>query len=133
MASSVAPVRDPGLQPERTALSWRRTIMSAVVSDLLIWRAWFQALAGDSVDGLVGAGHGNADQLVGLGICAAVASLTTIILVLCAVSRIRLLRAGVGSLESEAHVAVPAPILRTASAAIVALAAAVVYALALGM
>ena len=133
MAPSVDAVRDPGLQPERTALSWRRTIMSAVVADLLIWRAWFQALAGDSVDGLAAAGHGNADQLVGLGICAAVASLTTIILVFCAVSRIRLLHAGVGSLESEAHVAVPAPILRTASAAIVALAAAAMFALALGM
>ncbi|AIY01006.1 hypothetical protein ART_1407 [Arthrobacter sp. PAMC 25486] len=143
MAPFVVPVRDPGLQPERTALSWRRTIMSAVVADVLIWRGWFQALTGASGDGFAGAGlagsldsaaaGGHGAQVVGLGICAAVACLTTIILVFCAVSRVRLLHAGIGPLESEAHIAAPALILRTASAAIVALAAATVCALALGM
>lgn len=104
--------------------------MSAVVADILIWRGWFQALTGASADGPAA---GSTAQVVGLGVCAAVACLTTIILVFCAVSRIRLLHAGVAPLESEAHIAVPALILRTASAAIVALAAAAVCALVLGM
>ncbi len=121
--SAEAFVRDPGLQPERTALSWRRTIMSAVVADLLIWRGWFNAFSTDGIDA----------QVIGLGICAAMACLTTIILVLCAVARIRLLHAGLEPLESNADIGPPALMLRTASAAIVALAAATVSALALGM
>lgn len=32
--------RDPGLQPERTALSWRRTMLTAVVAALICVRAW---------------------------------------------------------------------------------------------
>ena len=118
------------MQPERTALSWRRTIMSAVVADILIWRGWFQSLTGGGSTAL---GENHEAQVVGLGICAAVACVTTIILVVCAVVRIRLLHAGVGPLEAESHIVVPALILRTASAAIVALAAATVCALALGM
>lgn len=104
--------------------------MSAVVADLLIWRGWLHALTGGG-SGVLADNHGA--QVVGLGICAAVACITTIILVVCAIIRIRLLHAGVGPLEEESHIAVPAPILRTASAAIVALAAATVTALALGM
>ncbi|MGN5731948.1 MULTISPECIES: DUF202 domain-containing protein [Arthrobacter] len=138
MASSVAPVRDPGLQPERTALSWRRTIMSAVVADLLIWRGWLQTLTGfgggpDTGLGLGGALGGYSAHVVGMGVCAAVAALTTIVLVVCAAARIRLLHSGVAPLESEGHIAVPALIVRTASAAIVTLAATTVCALALGM
>ena len=53
-----------------------------------------------------------------------VACLTTIVLVMCAVGRIRLLHAGVGQLEHSAQIAVPTLMLRTASAAIVALAVA---------
>nr|WP_281068074.1 DUF202 domain-containing protein [Arthrobacter stackebrandtii] len=116
------------MQPERTALSWRRTIMSAIAADILIWRGWFQALTG--------AGGGAADntaQVVGMGVCASVAALTTIILVLCAVARIKVLHSGTAALESEARIAAPALTLRTASAAIVALAAATVSAIALGM
>ncbi len=138
-------VRDPGLQPERTALSWRRTIMSAVVADILIWRGWLNSFTGEGATPGAGAGVGNAvgnaagaavgngAQQIGLGICAAMACVTTLILVWCAVSRIRLLHAGLEPLESSAHIAVPAHMLRTASAAIVALAAATVTALALGM
>lgn len=131
MAPSLAPVRDPGLQPERTALSWRRTVMSAVIASILIWRGWFHSLTGGGAAGALATG--DSTQMVGLGICAAIACLTTITLVVCAVVRIKLLHAGVGALEPGAHLGVPALILRTASAAIVALAAATVCALALGM
>lgn len=97
--------------------------MSAVVADLLIWRGWFTALSGG----------GNEAQIIGLGVCAVMAALTTIVLVCCAVARIKLLHAGLEPLESSGHIAVPALMLRTASAAIVALAAATVSALVLGM
>lgn len=33
------PVRDPAVQPERTALSWRRTALAFVIVVLLAWRA----------------------------------------------------------------------------------------------
>ncbi len=111
-ASDPPAVRDPGLQPERTALAWRRTIMSAVVADVLIWRAWLAELAAPE----------NATHLAALGVCAVVACLTTIVLVLCAVPRIRLLHAGVGGLAGSSRLAVSALTIRSATAAIVALA-----------
>lgn len=112
--------------------------MSAVIANIFIWRGWMEALGGANggsgeaaVSGLFAAGH--SAQVVGLGVCTMVACLTTVILALCAVSRIRMLHAGVGVLESSHHIAAPALMLRTASAAIVALAAATVTALALGI
>ncbi|MFQ4147354.1 DUF202 domain-containing protein [Arthrobacter sp. LAPM80] len=129
-----APSRDPGLQPERTALAWRRTIMSAVIADILIWRGWFHALgrAGSqrNTDGLFTEGH--SAHVIALGVCVMVASLTTVVLVACAILRIRTLHAGVGVLGHSSGIAPGALMLRTASAAIVALAVATMCALALG-
>lgn len=133
MGAAAIPARDPGLQPERTALSWRRTIMSAVIASLLIWRGWALSLSREGstdVAGLFVPGH--SAHVIGLGVCAVVASLTTIVLVVCASIRIRTLHAGVGVLETAGHIAPPALMLRTASMAIVALAAATVVALVLG-
>lgn len=47
--------RDPGLQPERTALAWRRTALSAAVAAVVLLRA---GLIERSVPGLL-AGFGS--------------------------------------------------------------------------
>ena len=107
--------------------------MSAAIADLLIWRGWAVSLTREgsaAVPGLFAPDY--SAHVIGLGVCAVVASLMTIVLVVCATSRIRMLHAGVGVLETEAHIAPPALMLRTVSAAIVALAAAAVVALVLG-
>lgn len=104
--------------------------MSAIIADVFIWRGWLQALERRDTDALLATGH--SAHVIGLGIAAMVACLTTVILVACAVRRIRVLHAGVVPLAAAADIAASALTLRTASAAIVALAVAAICAIALG-
>ena len=126
MTASAAPEPsgDPGLQRERTSLAWRRTILSMAVADLFIWRGWLASLnsAAAGLEPVRHAGHS-----LGLGICAAVAAATTVVLTSCAVARQRELRG-----PREGLAAAPAVLLLTAASAVVALAAAAVVAILLG-
>ena len=106
--------RDPGLQPERTSLSWRRTLLTLIVADLLIWRRW--ALAG-SRGGIPG-------PVDFLGVCALAAMAATLVVTVCVLVRGLELR--------RSNAAPPAALLRWAAAAVVALAASAVAAVALG-
>jgi Domain of unknown function (DUF202) len=103
--------RDPGLQPERTSLAWRRTLLALVVVDLLIWRSWAR-------DGGTAAGV----DLPGLSVLTAMAA--TVVLAGCVLARGRELRRG--------SAPPPVVLMRCAAAAVIALAGSTVAALALG-
>ncbi|WP_427006983.1 DUF202 domain-containing protein [Pseudarthrobacter sp. H2] len=115
---SAGPVGDPGLQPERTSLAWRRTLLALVVADLLIWRSW--ALSGTRT-AAPAAGTGGPDYL---GICALTAMAATVVLCLCVLARGRELR--------RSTAAPAAALLRWAAGAVVVLAGSAVAAVALG-
>ncbi|WP_052207475.1 DUF202 domain-containing protein [Sinomonas humi] len=102
--------RDPGLQPERTSLAWGRTLLALLVSDLLIWRSWTRSLARHA-----GRIEGNA---LSLGIASAVAAAATAVIAGCVLYRGRALRAG--------NAAPPAALMRTATLALLTLAAATI-------
>ncbi|QGV81452.1 DUF202 domain-containing protein [Streptomyces ficellus] len=66
MAGGAVEARDPGLQPERTRLAWRRTTLSATVAAVLAAR---QAVHDDvTAAGLVGAALSLLVWLVFLGV-----------------------------------------------------------------
>ncbi|UVJ38201.1 DUF202 domain-containing protein [Arthrobacter sp. CJ23] len=81
-------VRDPGLQPERTTLAWRRTLISLLVVDLFIWRNWLtsEAEPGQSPTGIPGLDY--------QGLCALMAAAATIVLGCVVWIRSRQLHAG---------------------------------------
>ena len=124
---SAAAVRDPGLQPERTSLSWGRTLLAILAADLLIWRSWAVAAsqpvpAPDPAPNYIRwAGAATTDFL---GVCALAAMVATVVLCLCVLARVRQLR-------HSSH-APPASLIRWAAAGVIVLGASAVAAIALG-
>ncbi|MFJ3956995.1 DUF202 domain-containing protein [Arthrobacter sp. NPDC090010] len=79
-------VRDPGLQPQRTALAWRRTLLSLLVVDFFILRSW-----------LVPRADGSGTVTILNGVAVVAAALATVVLCFFGVQRVRHLRDGEGA------------------------------------
>ena len=118
---SSAAVRDPGLQPERTSLSWTRTLLALFAADVLIWRIWAVAASAPTPGSAAWAGAGTTDYL---GVCALAAVVATVVLCLCVLARARQLR--------HASFAPPRSLMRWAAAGVVVLGGSAVAAIALG-
>lgn len=109
--------RDPGLQPERTSLAWRRTLLALLVADFFIWRSWIASLMRHE-----GRIEGTS---LSLGIAAAVAGVATAVIGGCVLYRSHALR--------HPHTASPpAALIRTTTGAVLALAAATALVILLG-
>ncbi|MCA4132140.1 DUF202 domain-containing protein [Arthrobacter sp. M4] len=117
-APGVPDARDPGLQRERTTLAWRRTLISLLVVDLFIWRAW---LASKSAPMQGGPSQLGIDYQ---GICALAAAAATVVLAVAAWQRAHQLHYGTNAPSSA--------VVLSCTAAVVLLGASAVAAISLG-
>lgn len=115
--AGTVPGRDPGLQPERTSLAWRRTLLALLVADFFIWRSWLTHLGLEHSREHVPEQGGPGGYALGLGIAATAAAAATVLIAGCVIVRARVLRRGTD--------APSAALLRTAAGAVLLLAAAV--------
>jgi hypothetical protein len=108
--------RDPGLQPERTTLAWRRTLISLVVVDLFIWRSWLTSEPSSIsiINGLPGLDY--------QGICALAAAAATVVLASVVWVRSRQLQAGIAASSAGLILASTLAVLGLGAAAIAAIA-----------